>query len=103
MDIITVQVSLYPLRQASIGPPIRDAVRVFGKHDLETRTGEMSTLVWGEERAIFDALQEAFHQAAKRGDTVMTVTISNACPEPSVSGTQKREPGRRACPEPDES
>jgi len=103
MGIITAQVSLYPLRQASIGPAIRDAVRVFGKHDLEIRTGEMSTLVWGEEWAIFDALQEAFYQAAERGDTVMTVTISNACPEPSVSGTKDREPGRRACPEPDGS
>lgn len=85
MGVITAQVSLYPLRQASIGPAIRDAVRAFRKYGLETRTGEMSTLVWGEERVIFDALQEAFHQAAERGDTVMTVTISNACPEPDGS------------------
>ncbi len=85
MGVITAQVSLYPLRQASIGPAIRGAVRVFRKYGLETRTGEMSTLVWGEERVIFDALQEAFHQAAERGDTVMTVTISNACPEPDGS------------------
>lgn len=78
-----VQVSLYPLRQASIGPTIREAVRTFRERGLETRMGEMSTLVWGEEQAVFDALQEAFHQAAERGDTVMTVTLSNACPEPS--------------------
>ena len=91
MNVITAQVSLYPLRQVSIGPPIREAVRVFRQHGLETRIGEMSTLVWGEEQAIFDALQEAFHLAAERGDTVMTVTLSNACPEPS----------RRACPSPE--
>ena len=82
MSVIMAQVSLYPLRQVSIGPPIREAVRVFRQHGLETRIGEMSTLVWGEEQAIFDALQEAFHQAAERGDTVMTVTLSNACPSP---------------------
>ena len=54
--------------------------------------GEMSTLVWGEEQAVFNALQEAFHQAVERGDVVMVVTFSNACPEPS----------RRACPSPEE-
>ena len=89
---ITAQVSLYPLRQVSIGPPIRAAVRVFRDHGLETRIGEMSTLVWGEEQAVFAALQEAFHQAAECGDVVMTLTLSNTCPEPS----------QRAYPSPDE-
>jgi uncharacterized protein YqgV (UPF0045/DUF77 family) len=82
MGLVTAQVSLYPLRQASIGPPIREAVRILREHGLQTRIGEMSTLVWGEEEAIFVALQNAFHQAAARGDTVMTVTLSNVCPLP---------------------
>ena len=82
MSMMTAQVSLYPLRQSSIGPPIREAVRVFRRCGLSTRVGAMSTLVWGEEQALFDALHEAFHQAAERGDTVMTITLSNACPEP---------------------
>jgi uncharacterized protein YqgV (UPF0045/DUF77 family) len=81
MDAIAAQVSLYPLRQASIGPSIREAVRVFRQRGLETRIGEMSTLVWGEEGALFAAIQEAFHQAAEGGDAVMVVTLSNACPE----------------------
>jgi uncharacterized protein YqgV (UPF0045/DUF77 family) len=79
---VTAQVSLYPLRQASIGPLIREAMRAFREHGLGTRVDEMSTLVWGEEQAIFAALQEAFHQAATRGDAVMVVTLSNACPSP---------------------
>jgi uncharacterized protein YqgV (UPF0045/DUF77 family) len=82
MGAVTAQVSLYPLRQESIGPPIREAVRVFRQHGLETRIGEMSTLVWGEEQALFAALQQAFHQAAESGDAVMVVTLSDACPEP---------------------
>jgi uncharacterized protein YqgV (UPF0045/DUF77 family) len=82
MDTIAAQVSLYPLRQASIGPPVREAVRVFRQHGLETRVGEMSTLVWGEEGALFAALQEAFHQATEGEDAVMVITLSNACPEP---------------------
>jgi uncharacterized protein YqgV (UPF0045/DUF77 family) len=81
MGVITAQVSLYPLRQVSIGPAIREAVQVFGEHGLGTRMGEMSTLVWGEEQAGFNAQQEAFHLAAERGDVVMmVVTFSNACP-----------------------
>jgi len=84
--VITVQVSLYPLRQADIDPPIREVVRIFRQHGLGTRVGEMSTLLWGAEQAIFDALQEAFHQTAKYGDVVMVVTLSNACPEPDRGG-----------------
>jgi uncharacterized protein YqgV (UPF0045/DUF77 family) len=82
MSMIAAQVSLYPLRQRSIGPSIREAVRVLREHGLETRIGEMSTLVWGEEQAVFAALEEAFHRAAESGDTVMVVTLSNACPSP---------------------
>jgi uncharacterized protein YqgV (UPF0045/DUF77 family) len=88
---VAAQVSLYPLRQTSIGPPIREAVRVFRQHGLETRIGEMSTLVWGEEGAVFAALQRAFHQAAAGGDAVMVVTLSNACPDPSQ--TARPSPG----------
>ena len=82
MNVITAQVSLYPLRQESIGPAIREAVQAFRHRGLNTHMGEMSTLVWGEECAVFEALREAFDQAGKRGDTVMVVTLSNACPEP---------------------
>ena len=80
--MITAQISLYPLRQVSIGPPIREAVRILRGHGLQVRIGEMSTLVWGEEEALFAALRDAFHQVAARGDTVMAVTLSNACPPP---------------------
>ena len=85
MSDVMAQVSLYPLRQASIGPIIREVVRVFRRRGLATRTGAMSTLVWGEEGAVFDALQETFHRATERGDAVMVVTLSNACPSPEES------------------
>lgn len=85
MAAITAQVSLYPLRQTSIGPPIREATRILRQHGLGMRVGEMSTLVWGEAPAVFDALQAVFQQTSASGDTVMTVTISNACPQPADS------------------
>ena len=82
MSMVMAQVSLYPLRQSSLGPPIGEAVRVLRQHGLTVRIGEMSTLVWGEEQALFAALRDAFHQASEHGDTVMAVTLSNACPLP---------------------
>jgi uncharacterized protein YqgV (UPF0045/DUF77 family) len=83
-SVTMAQVSLYPLRQTSLGPAIRGAVRVFRQHGLAARVGEMSTLVWGSEQAVFAALEETFHRAAECGDTVMTVTVSNACPAPEA-------------------
>ncbi|MBN1247549.1 MAG: thiamine-binding protein [Anaerolineae bacterium] len=85
MSIISAQVSLYPLRQADIGPGIREAVRVFREHGLTVRYGAMSTLVWGENHLVFVALEDAFQRAAALGDAVMTVTFSNACPLPEES------------------
>lgn len=82
MSIITAQVSLYPLRQDSIGPIVQEAAHIFRRRGLNTRTGEMSTLIWGEEQVVFAALQEAFHRATQHGDAVMPVTVSNACPSP---------------------
>jgi len=82
MSVISAQVSLCPLRQESIGPAIRESVSILRQRGLNTRVGAMSTLVWGEEQAIFDALQEAFHQATERGAAVMVITLSNACPSP---------------------
>lgn len=85
MGEISAQVSLYPLRRASIGPVIRDTVRYFRQQGLTVRVGEMSTLIWGEGRAVFDAVEGAFRQAAEEGDVVMNVTFSNTCPEPEES------------------
>jgi len=84
MSVIAAQVSLYPLRQESIGPAIREAVSVFRERGLETQLGAMSTLVWGEEQAVFAALQETFHEAVESGDTVMG-THWRACPSPEDS------------------
>jgi uncharacterized protein YqgV (UPF0045/DUF77 family) len=89
MDHMSAQVSLYPLRQASIGPTIRHVVRHLRVRGLNVRMDEMSTLVWGEERTVFDALREAFHHAAEQGDVVMSVTFSNACPEPSSPSSRE--------------
>lgn len=79
---IAAQVSLYPLRQASLSPAIDQALQIFREHGLNVEPGAMSTLITGDDAAIFAALQEAFHRVAEQGLVLMVVTFSNACPVP---------------------
>jgi uncharacterized protein YqgV (UPF0045/DUF77 family) len=79
---ITAQVSLYPLGEADLSPAIDAAVGEFKRHGVEYKTGEMSTVLWGDDEKLFEALRDAFREAASRGSAVMTITVSNACPWP---------------------
>jgi uncharacterized protein YqgV (UPF0045/DUF77 family) len=79
---IAAQVSLYPLRQASLSPAIDQALQIFREHGLDVELGAMSTLIAGDDSTIFAALQETFRRIAEQGQVVMVVTFSNACPVP---------------------
>ncbi len=79
----TAQVSLYPLRQESLSPAIDEALRIFQKHGLTVEPGAMSTVITGDDEAVFAALQEAFRRVAEQGHVVMSVAFSNACPVPA--------------------
>jgi len=79
---LTAQVSLYPLGQTSLTPTINEALEIFKKNNLDVDMGSMSTLVVGADNQIWKSLQEVFNAATKYGETVMIVTISNACPLP---------------------
>jgi uncharacterized protein YqgV (UPF0045/DUF77 family) len=83
MSTISVQLSLYPLRQPHLGPAISKALDVFRSRGLEVTTGTMSTVVVGETEAVFNALKSAFQSAAALGDVVMAASISNCCPLPA--------------------
>jgi uncharacterized protein YqgV (UPF0045/DUF77 family) len=79
---IAAQVSIYPLRQPSLAPAIDTALQVFQEHGLDVQPGAMSSLVSGDDEAIFAGLREAFAHATEQGEVVMVVTLSNACPVP---------------------
>jgi uncharacterized protein YqgV (UPF0045/DUF77 family) len=79
---IAAQVSLYPLRQEALSPAIDKAFGIFRAHGLDVEPGTMSSVVSGDDTAVFTALQEAFRWATEHGDVVMIVTFSNACPLP---------------------
>jgi len=80
---ITAQVSIYPLKQEELSPAIDAVLEAFALHDIESQTGAMSTLIWGDDKKVFAALLDAFRKAASLGEAVMVMTVSNACPPPS--------------------
>jgi uncharacterized protein YqgV (UPF0045/DUF77 family) len=83
MSTISVQVSLYPLRQLHLGPVISKVLETFRTCGLEVRPGIMSTVVIGETDAVFDGLKKSFQSVGALGDVVMVASISNCCPTPA--------------------
>ncbi|MGE0580068.1 MAG: YkoF family thiamine/hydroxymethylpyrimidine-binding protein [Reyranella sp.] len=80
MAICSAQISLYPLRQAHLGPAIDSARATLEAHGLHPEVGPMSTVVTGDAGIVFAALADAFDKAAQAGQVVMALTVSNACP-----------------------
>lgn len=80
MSLISAQVSLYPLRQVDLEAAVEEVIALLSRPGLEAQPGAMSTVVIGESRAVFAALNDAFDHTCRRGEVVMTVTFSNACP-----------------------
>jgi len=78
--VISAQISVYPLRQQRLSPAVDAVKEALEARELQPQMGAMSTIVTGEAKTVFVALQEAFEQAAVTGHVVMTVTVSNACP-----------------------
>ena len=80
--ISSAQISVYPLRQEHLGPAVETVRETLEAHGLQAQVGPMSTIVTGESSIVFAALAEAFDNAARTGEVVMTLTVSNACPVP---------------------
>ncbi len=88
-DGIAAQLSLYPLRQAALGPAIDAALETLAAYGLDVRPGPMSTVISGLQGTLFRALEAVFAAAAARGDVVMTVTVSNTCPVSPDAGVEE--------------
>jgi uncharacterized protein YqgV (UPF0045/DUF77 family) len=80
MPATSAQISLYPLGPKDLSSAIDQALEIFRKHDLAVKPGSMSTLVLGDDTAVFASLQEAYTRLAGQGRLVLVATVSNACP-----------------------
>ena len=78
---VQAEVSLYPLRQDDLTKPIQQFVESLKSNNIKVKTGSMSSVISGDSKIVFQSLQKAFEQAAKKYKVVLTAKISNACPE----------------------
>lgn len=77
--MIQATVAVYPLQQMGY-EGVHRAIDALGSTGVHVEAGAMHSTIAGNEEAVFQALQAAFEAAAAVGPTVMTVTVSNACP-----------------------
>ena len=78
---VQAEVSLYPLRQNDLTELIQQFVESLKNENLNVKTGPMSSFISGDSQTVFQGVQKAFEQAAKKYELVLTMKISNACPE----------------------
>lgn len=78
---IQAEVSLYPLRIGNVSKPVEEFLDALTHHELEIESGPMSTHITGDSDAVFTALRSAFTGVIDEYEVVMSVTMSNTCPE----------------------
>lgn len=81
---VQASVAVYPLQQQG-WEGVDRAVAALHASGLPVEPGTMQSQVRGDAERVFAALRAAFEAAAALGPTVMTVTVSNACPIRSES------------------
>ena len=78
---IQAEVSLYPLRTSNLSKPIEEFWKALKHSDLRIESGPMSTSIKGDSDTVFAALRSAFTSVIDEYEVVMSVKMSNACPE----------------------
>jgi uncharacterized protein YqgV (UPF0045/DUF77 family) len=84
---VSAQVSLYPLRPEHLDTVIEAAIQHWRTRRLDVYPGPMSTILAGNGGEVWAALREAFEAATQQCETVMVITLSNACPVPMEQKT----------------
>ena len=77
---IQAELSLYPLRTKHIGNVISRFAEELRANGLKPETGAMSTVVKGECRRVFSAVELAFEACGGEADVMLILKIGNACP-----------------------
>ena len=80
MAQLAAQLSVYPLRRTDVAATVAAALAACAARSVTVTPGDMSSIVAGDEDAVFAAIADAYSAAARDGDVVMVLTLSNACP-----------------------
>jgi uncharacterized protein YqgV (UPF0045/DUF77 family) len=76
---VQAEISVYPFGEADLSPAIKDFVGVLREQGLDPKMGPMSTIVAGDNRVVFSAIEEAFALVAGTHRCAVIVKYSNAC------------------------
>ena len=78
--LVSVQFSVYPLREMHLSPAIKKAVEILKNYGLSVEVGSMSSIAYGESEIVFKAFQKVYEGIATNSHIVLILTLSNACP-----------------------
>ncbi len=78
---VQAEISIYPLRTKSVSEAVTEFVEIFKGQDLDVSTSAMSTFAVGEAEQLFAGCEKGFERLAEKYDVVLSMKISNACPE----------------------
>jgi uncharacterized protein YqgV (UPF0045/DUF77 family) len=96
VEATVCQFSVYPLRRPSIGDVVENVIAAAANHPVTLRVQNMSTLMYGEEDAVFAALRAAFRAARAEGSAVLVATLSGGMPsDAEVARIQEARAGER--------
>lgn len=89
--IVSVQFSIYPLRDMHLSPAIEKAAKILRDSNLPIDVGSMSSITYGNSEMVFKAFQEIYDALAADYHIVIMMTLSNACPVPMKTEENKNE------------
>ena len=78
--LVSVQFSVYPLREKHLSPAIKKTVEILKNYGLSVEVGSMSSITYGESEIVFKAFQKVYEEVATNSHIVLIMTLSNACP-----------------------
>jgi len=77
---VEAEVSLYPLGEPHLSHPIQAFVKVLEDHGCEAEVCQMSTIVKGKSKQVFEALRLGYEKACRRGGALLVLKACNVCP-----------------------
>ena len=88
---VQAQVSIYPLRTKALTMQVREFCHILEDSGLYVEMQSMSSIIIGESKTVFLAVEQAFRMLAVSHDVVMDLKVSNACPDINRRRPRKRE------------
>lgn len=89
--IVSVQFSVYALRDIHLSPAIEKAAKILRESNLPITVGSMSSVTYGNSETVFKAFQKIYDALAADYHIVIMMTVSNACPVPMKTGENRKE------------